>query len=197
MIHFAAKANCKEIYQYCIEKLKMDPEVLNAAGESAKSLMPEPNANGEAAEDVSKINANQLLGELEGEKKKKKKNKKKKGDGAPVEPQATATNPQDTNKSDGAEEEKVSNDSQEAKKTKSKMTPGSDPQNETKTTPGEGELEPQTLEGLLVESLKCPICMVVMQKASMTRCGHTFCHKCILKVLKSSFNCPMRCQMKI
>lgn len=75
------------------------------------------------------------------------------------------------------------------------MTPGADPQNGS--TPAGEEIEPQTLEAQLVESLKCPICMVVMQKASMTRCGHTFCHKCILKVLKNSFNCPMRCQMKI
>lgn len=116
MMHLAAKANCKEIYEHCIIHLKMDPEVQNSLGESAKSLMPEPNLSGEAAEEISKLNANQLLGELEGEKKKKKKNKKKKGDTAAADPQATSINPQDTNKSDGAEEEKVSNDSQEAKK---------------------------------------------------------------------------------
>lgn len=36
----------------------------------------------------------------------------------------------------------------------------------------------------------CPICFEFLQEAYMTRCGHTFCHACIVKSLSQSARCP-------
>ena len=36
----------------------------------------------------------------------------------------------------------------------------------------------------------CPICFEFLQEAYMTRCGHTFCHGCIVKSLSQSARCP-------
>ncbi|XP_015109882.1 E3 ubiquitin-protein ligase COP1 [Diachasma alloeum] len=36
----------------------------------------------------------------------------------------------------------------------------------------------------------CPICFEVIDEAHITRCGHTFCYKCITKTLESLGRCP-------
>ena len=36
----------------------------------------------------------------------------------------------------------------------------------------------------------CPICFEFLQEAYVTRCGHTFCHGCIVKSLSQSARCP-------
>ncbi|XP_071481672.1 E3 ubiquitin-protein ligase COP1-like, partial [Diadema antillarum] len=36
----------------------------------------------------------------------------------------------------------------------------------------------------------CPICFEVIEEAHMTRCGHSFCRRCILRSLEMSNRCP-------
>lgn len=36
----------------------------------------------------------------------------------------------------------------------------------------------------------CPICFDIIEEASMTRCGHTFCYQCILKSVNRFNRCP-------
>ncbi|XP_041481190.1 E3 ubiquitin-protein ligase COP1-like isoform X1 [Lytechinus variegatus] len=36
----------------------------------------------------------------------------------------------------------------------------------------------------------CPICFEVIEEAHMTRCGHSFCRRCILRSLETSNRCP-------
>ncbi|KAK7573619.1 hypothetical protein V9T40_010810 [Parthenolecanium corni] len=36
----------------------------------------------------------------------------------------------------------------------------------------------------------CPICFDVIEAAHITRCGHTFCYRCILKALEVNHRCP-------
>jgi E3 ubiquitin-protein ligase RFWD2 len=36
----------------------------------------------------------------------------------------------------------------------------------------------------------CPICFELLQEAHVTKCGHTFCHECIVKSLQLSSRCP-------
>ncbi|XP_078052818.1 E3 ubiquitin-protein ligase COP1-like [Augochlora pura] len=36
----------------------------------------------------------------------------------------------------------------------------------------------------------CPICFEVIDEAHITRCGHTFCYRCILKSLEANGRCP-------
>lgn len=36
----------------------------------------------------------------------------------------------------------------------------------------------------------CPICFDIIEEAHMTKCGHTFCHKCIKQSLENSNRCP-------
>ncbi|XP_074600531.1 E3 ubiquitin-protein ligase COP1-like [Brevipalpus obovatus] len=36
----------------------------------------------------------------------------------------------------------------------------------------------------------CPICLETIEEATVTECGHTFCHKCISRALDSSNLCP-------
>ncbi|PSN44774.1 E3 ubiquitin-protein ligase RFWD2 [Blattella germanica] len=36
----------------------------------------------------------------------------------------------------------------------------------------------------------CPICFELIEEAHITRCGHTFCYRCISKSLESSGRCP-------
>lgn len=37
-------------------------------------------------------------------------------------------------------------------------------------------------------AFKCPICMDILRSATVTKCGHMFCHKCIVDTLKWSAN---------
>ncbi|XP_031842608.1 E3 ubiquitin-protein ligase COP1 isoform X1 [Nomia melanderi] len=36
----------------------------------------------------------------------------------------------------------------------------------------------------------CPICFEVIDEAHITRCGHTFCYRCIVKSLETNARCP-------
>ncbi|KAK0085322.1 hypothetical protein PV325_005432 [Microctonus aethiopoides] len=36
----------------------------------------------------------------------------------------------------------------------------------------------------------CPICFEIIEEAHITRCGHTFCYRCILKTLETIGRCP-------
>uniref|UniRef100_V9IMB5 E3 ubiquitin-protein ligase RFWD2 n=1 Tax=Apis cerana TaxID=7461 RepID=V9IMB5_APICE len=36
----------------------------------------------------------------------------------------------------------------------------------------------------------CPICFEVIDEAHITRCGHTFCYRCIVKSLEANGRCP-------
>ena len=36
----------------------------------------------------------------------------------------------------------------------------------------------------------CPICFEIYREAHMTKCGHSFCHECILKSMEQSPRCP-------
>ncbi|XP_006824062.2 E3 ubiquitin-protein ligase COP1-like [Saccoglossus kowalevskii] len=36
----------------------------------------------------------------------------------------------------------------------------------------------------------CPICFEMIEEAHMTKCGHTFCFKCITRSLEESNRCP-------
>ena len=36
----------------------------------------------------------------------------------------------------------------------------------------------------------CPICFNLLKEAHITRCGHTFCHECIMKCFETSSRCP-------
>ncbi|KZC05946.1 E3 ubiquitin-protein ligase RFWD2 [Dufourea novaeangliae] len=36
----------------------------------------------------------------------------------------------------------------------------------------------------------CPICFEVIDEAHITRCGHTFCYRCIVKSLEANGHCP-------
>ena len=36
----------------------------------------------------------------------------------------------------------------------------------------------------------CPICFDTFQEAHMTKCGHSFCHQCIVRCLEQSPRCP-------
>ena len=36
----------------------------------------------------------------------------------------------------------------------------------------------------------CPICFDLLKEAHMTRCGHTFCHECIMKCFETNSRCP-------
>lgn len=38
--------------------------------------------------------------------------------------------------------------------------------------------------------LRCPICFELIFEATITRCGHTFCHKCIQKSIEINKKCP-------
>lgn len=42
----------------------------------------------------------------------------------------------------------------------------------------------------------CPICFDLISEATITRCGHTFCHKCIQKSIDINKQCP-RCNAQI
>lgn len=42
----------------------------------------------------------------------------------------------------------------------------------------------------------CPICFDIIEEAHMTKCGHSFCYKCILKNLERSTRCP-KCNFTI
>eukprot|EP01113_Clastostelium_recurvatum_P026840 TRINITY_DN3224_c0_g1_i2.p1 TRINITY_DN3224_c0_g1~~TRINITY_DN3224_c0_g1_i2.p1 ORF type:complete len:681 (+),score=156.72 TRINITY_DN3224_c0_g1_i2:164-2206(+) len=70
----------------------------------------------------------------------------------------------------------------------------------TTTTPP----NPLTIDDLLVhpppEWALCTICFEVFKRPSITRCGHTFCHPCIVKLTQSgsatSSHCPL-CRKRI
>jgi ankyrin repeat protein len=88
--HIAAKQGCREIYEHCIQNLRLDEHLKNKAGESSHSLWsknPNPNPVVKLSSDEKSLKEKQdeLLKEDDGEKKKKKKNKKKKG-GAQQDP---------------------------------------------------------------------------------------------------------------
>ena len=36
----------------------------------------------------------------------------------------------------------------------------------------------------------CPICFDIIEEAHITRCGHTFCFRCISKALEMNHRCP-------
>lgn len=40
------------------------------------------------------------------------------------------------------------------------------------------------------EDYLCPICFDVIEEAMMTRCGHTFCNRCIVQSIQLSSRCP-------
>lgn len=40
------------------------------------------------------------------------------------------------------------------------------------------------------EDFLCPICFDVIEEAMMTRCGHTFCNRCIIQSIQMSSRCP-------
>ena len=42
----------------------------------------------------------------------------------------------------------------------------------------------------------CPICFEVYREAHMTKCGHSFCHECILKSMEQSPRCP-KCNFQL
>ncbi|XP_033643605.1 E3 ubiquitin-protein ligase COP1-like isoform X1 [Asterias rubens] len=42
----------------------------------------------------------------------------------------------------------------------------------------------------------CPICFDIIDEAHMTKCGHSFCHKCIIQSLEESNRCP-KCNFAI
>ncbi|XP_059482743.1 E3 ubiquitin-protein ligase COP1-like isoform X1 [Neocloeon triangulifer] len=43
---------------------------------------------------------------------------------------------------------------------------------------------------LTATELMCPVCFELLEEAHITRCGHTFCYRCIAKSLESSGRCP-------
>ncbi|XP_037093329.1 E3 ubiquitin-protein ligase COP1-like [Pollicipes pollicipes] len=40
------------------------------------------------------------------------------------------------------------------------------------------------------EDFLCPICFEVIEEAMMTRCGHTFCNRCIVQSIQMNSRCP-------
>lgn len=45
-------------------------------------------------------------------------------------------------------------------------------------------IQPENAEMTATErknDFTCPICFEIIEEASITRCGHTFCYQCILK----------------
>ena len=42
----------------------------------------------------------------------------------------------------------------------------------------------------------CPICFEIYREAHMTKCGHSFCHECILKSMEQSPRCP-KCNFQL
>lgn len=38
--------------------------------------------------------------------------------------------------------------------------------------------------------LSCPICFELINEATITRCGHTYCSRCILKSIEITKKCP-------
>ncbi len=42
----------------------------------------------------------------------------------------------------------------------------------------------------------CPICFELFTEASITNCGHTFCHNCILSALGLTSKCP-KCGVEV
>ncbi|XP_034943967.1 E3 ubiquitin-protein ligase COP1-like isoform X1 [Chelonus insularis] len=42
----------------------------------------------------------------------------------------------------------------------------------------------------------CPICFEVIEEAHITRCGHTFCYRCIIKTLENIERCP-KCSLPL
>ena len=42
----------------------------------------------------------------------------------------------------------------------------------------------------------CPICFEIYHEAHMTKCGHSFCHECILKSMEQSPRCP-KCNFQL
>lgn len=41
------------------------------------------------------------------------------------------------------------------------------------------------------ERYECKICMETFKKPYMTKCGHSFCYECIIRILKKQQNCPI------
>lgn len=40
------------------------------------------------------------------------------------------------------------------------------------------------------KDFECPICLSLLQDPFVTRCGHTFCHGCLDRQLKTVSKCP-------
>jgi E3 ubiquitin-protein ligase RFWD2 len=43
---------------------------------------------------------------------------------------------------------------------------------------------------LAANELMCPVCFELLEEAHITKCGHTFCYRCIAKSLESNGRCP-------
>lgn len=47
-----------------------------------------------------------------------------------------------------------------------------------------------------LETLDCPICTSVMERATKTRCGHNFCYSCVIRAITTRKFCPI-CRKKV
>ena len=44
---------------------------------------------------------------------------------------------------------------------------------------------------LVLDTLDCPICICRLEEATITKCGHTFCLKCLQEVHNLKHQCPL------
>ncbi|KAK4518459.1 uncharacterized protein ATC70_008677 [Mucor velutinosus] len=57
------------------------------------------------------------------------------------------------------------------------------------TTIDSAQIKASILAGIMKE-LECDICLSILNEASTTLCGHTFCKNCIIKEIGEKGNCP-------
>jgi len=55
---------------------------------------------------------------------------------------------------------------------------------------------PSTHLGSIEEDYNCPICFELINEAYVSRCGHSFCSKCLQRTVESHHRCP-KCQLSL
>lgn len=52
------------------------------------------------------------------------------------------------------------------------------------------KMNSQTTSKIVNPYFSCPVCFELISEATITKCGHTYCSKCIQKSIEISAKCP-------
>jgi len=67
----------------------------------------------------------------------------------------------------------------------------------TITDKGSPKAEPKSpFVSTIEEEYNCPICFELISEAYVSRCGHSFCSKCLQRTVESHRRCP-KCQLSL